>query len=199
MKKVYILLFQLLLWNMCVAQKADSVACPLEGRTPNDMARRMNVLKNRDITAGPVNRDVTIDSILKGGREDTGRYKLTELMTVTGYVLGADDSGPESCNCFSNDTTKQNIKIYLGQSINSWKDSVMVVEITPKLKKLHPEIYADGLTGQQITITGYMMYNFEAKRFALNACKTCRTTDRKTAWEICPVTDIKVLSAMAKK
>ncbi len=190
MKFIFTTILSLLLFNVCISQTEEP--CPVEGRSPSDIAKRMNVLKNRDITNGVANPNIVADSILKGGPEDTGKYKNSDYATVTGYVLGADDAGPESCNCFSNDTNKQNIKIYIGQNLSSWKDSVFVVEITPPFKKLHREINADGLIGLKITVTGKMMYNFEAKKFALNACSKCRTTDRKTAWEICPVTDIQV-------
>ena len=181
----------MLLSNMCIAQR-DSTVCPLEGRTPNDMARKVNLLKNRDVVAGTVNPAIALDSILKGGPEDTGKFKTTDYATVTGYVMEAEDLGPESCNCFSNDSSKQNLRIYLGQSVNSWKDSVFVIEVTAKYKQQHPQLNGDALIGQQITVTGMMMYNFEAKKLALNANKTSRKTDRKTAWEICPVTDLKV-------
>ncbi|HTA84215.1 MAG TPA: hypothetical protein VK783_14820 [Bacteroidia bacterium] len=189
--KTYILLVTVLLSNMCIAQK-DSTVCPLEGRTPNDMARKVNLLKNRDVAAGTVNPAITLDSILRGGPEDTGRYKITDYATITGYVMEAEDIGPESCNCFSTDSSKQNLRIYVGQSVNSWKDSVFVVEVTAKYKQQHPQLNGDALIGQQITVTGMMMYNFEAKKFTLNGNKTSRKTDRKTAWEICPVTDLKV-------
>jgi len=197
MKFIGTLLFSLLI-SICVAQK-DSVKCPPEGKGASDLAKRMNVLKNRDVVNGTINPAITPATILAGGPEDTAAFKTTDYATVTGYVLEAEDAGPESCNCFSNDTAKQNIHIYLGQSVDSWKDSIFVIQITPKFKKQHPEINADGLIGQRIAVTGMMMYNFESKKFALKACKTCRTTDRKTAWEICPVTDLKVFPKPVKK
>ncbi len=193
MRLILTLFTTLLLSTVCLAQ-ATSTPCPPEGNTPSDIGKRINVMKNRDITPGTVKPNIVIDSILKGMPEDTGRYKSTDYVNVTGFVLGADDEGPESCNCNSRDTNKQNVILYIGHSLMAGKDSVFAVEVTPKFKTAHPHLNIDGLLGQKISISGYLMYNFDMKKYALNACKKCRTTDRKTAWEICPVADITVLS-----
>jgi hypothetical protein len=193
------LIITLLFSHICNAQNGFSTTttdtCPVFGRSISDIGKHVNTMKNRNIVPGKVNANITIDSILKGMPEDTGMYKPDECVTITGYVLGADDAGPESCNCFSRDSSKQNIVLYVGNSVFSGKDSVFVVEITAKYKANHLTS-ADVLFGKKITVTGYMMYNFEMRKMALNACKKCRTTDRKTAWEICPVTDIQILSSI---
>ncbi len=196
MRFIFTLFIALLFSNICNAQNgfgpSTSDTCPVYGRAVSDIGKRVNVMKNRDITTGKIDASVTIDSILKGMPEDTARYKPEEYVTITGYVLGADDAGPESCNCFTRDSSKQNIVLYIGHSIFSGKDSVFVVEVTAKYKAKHL-INADVLFGKKITVTGYMMYNFDMRKMALNACKKCRTTDRKTAWEICPATDVQIL------
>jgi len=192
MKLTTVLFLSLLAGNVCFAQSTGTTPCPPEGQTPSDIGKRINVMKNRDIKQGAVNPNIVIDSILKGMPEDTGRYKPTDFVTVTGFVLGADGEGPESCNCFSKDSSTHNSVLYVGHSMLSGKDSVFAIEITAKYKAAHPHFNADALFGNKITISGYMMYNFDMKKYALNACKKCRTTDRKTAWEICPVTDVTV-------
>lgn len=181
----------------CMAQES-ATPCPPEGNSISDIGKRVNIMKNRDIAPGTINTNVTIDTILKGMPEDTGRFKVTEMVTVTGYVLGADDAGPETCNCLSKDSAKHNVVLYIGHSLEAGKDSVFVVEVTAKYKTAHHSFNGDLLFGKQITVTGYLMYNFDMRRYALNACKKCRTTDRKTAWEICPVTDVKIVPAATK-
>lgn len=189
MRFIYTLLFTLLLGSFCAAQDAGT-PCPPEGSTPSDIGKRVNILKNRDIVMGTANPNITIDTILKGMPEDTGRFKSTEYVTITGFVLGDDDEGPESCNCFSKDSSKHNSVLYIGHSSEAGKDSVFAVEITAKYKAAHKGFNADLLFGHKITVSGYIMYNFDMKKYALNACRKCRTTDRKTAWEICPVTEV---------
>ncbi|MGP8217557.1 MAG: hypothetical protein ACLQQ4_18455 [Bacteroidia bacterium] len=198
MRYLATLFIALLMSGICLAQSTTE-PCPPEGKAISDIGKHVNILKNRDITQGTVNPNIVLDSILKGMPEDTGRYKSTDFVTITGYVLGADDEGPESCNCFSKEESKQNLVLYIGNSPLSGKDSVFFVEITPKFKAKNPEFMPDALFGQKVTISGYMMYNFEMKKMALNACKKCRTTDRKTAWEICPVTDITLIPKQTKK
>jgi hypothetical protein len=192
MRFLRVILVFSLLWNTCSAQ--TSVAnCPPEGKATDDLTKHTNTLKNRDIIRGKIDSTIVFDSIIRSGKEDTARFKPAEYVSVTGFVLAADEGGPESCNCFSKDSAAENIKLFLGHSLDSWKDSVFVIEITPKFSKLHPEVHPELMIGRKVTITGYVMYNPDAKRFALNVCKNCRVSDRKTAWEICPVTDVKVI------
>lgn len=181
-----------LLWSACSAQTTGT-DCPPEGKATDALTKHTNTLKNRDIINTKVDSTIVFDSIIRSGKEDTTRFKPTQYISVTGYVLAADEGGPESCNCFSKDSAAENVKLFLGHSLDSWKDSVFVIEITPKFGKLHPEIHPELLIGRHVTITGYLMYNTDAKKFALNVCKNCRVSDRKTAWEICPVTDVKVI------
>jgi hypothetical protein len=190
--------FVFTLFSLTCNAQGGTTPCPPEGTSISDIGKRINVMKNRSVTPGIVNINITIDTLLKGMPEDTGRFKPNEMATITGYVLGADDAGPEPCNCFSKDTAKHNVLLYVGHSLESGKDSVFVVEITSNYKNANRSFNADALFGKQITVTGYLMYNFDMKRYALNACKKCRTTDRKTAWEICPVTDVKITPAAAK-
>ncbi|MGP8217558.1 MAG: hypothetical protein ACLQQ4_18460 [Bacteroidia bacterium] len=218
MKTIYTFLAALLLNSMCVAQSGanvtiipdkpattDSISltlkptCPPEGKTLSNITERVNIMKNRDIKEGTVNPNIVIDSILKGMPEDTGRYSPSDFATVTGYVLDVDDAGAESCNCFSWDDSKHNIILYIGHSIYSGKDSVFVVEITAKYRAAHPEFNTDGLFGKKVTLSGYMMYNFDMKKMALNAYKRSHATNRKTAWEICPVTDITVFQGQSQR
>ncbi|HXP50562.1 MAG TPA: hypothetical protein VN922_11440, partial [Bacteroidia bacterium] len=154
----------------CVAQESGA-PCPPEGTSISDIGKRINIMKNRDVTPGTVNTNITIDTLLKGMPEDTGRFKPNEMATITGYVLGADDAGPEPCNCFSKDTAKHNVLLYIGHSLEAGKDSVFVVEITSKYKNANHNFNSDALFGKEITVTGYLMYNFDMKKYALNACK----------------------------
>lgn len=183
--------------NICIAQQGTT-KCPPEGSSNSSTIRYANSLKNRDITKGNVDATITLDSLLKGGPDDTARFSPDKYVTITGWVVEAQDIGPESCNCFSNDSTQWGIEVYIATSLDAWKDSVIVVEITPKFRAI-THITSDGLFEEKIKISGYLMYNPEARKFALNACKKCHTTDRKTAWEIAPVTELFVFPKADKR
>ena len=181
----------LLVFNTSKAQK-DTGVCPPEGKSNSGMVKYVNSLINRDIVAGKVDSNINLDTLLRGGPDDTNRFNPSKYITVSGWVVEAQDMGPQSCNCFSKDSSKSTIQIYLATSLQAWKDSIIVVEITPKFRAKHP-LTAEGLFEERIKVTGYLMFNHEAKKFSLNSCKKCHTTDRKTAWEIAPVTDLVIL------
>jgi hypothetical protein len=177
---------------MCNAQQQDTTKCPPEGKTNSGTIRYVNWLRNRDITPAKVDSTIALDTLLKGGPDDTARFSPNKYVTITGWVVEAEDEGPESCNCFSKDSSQWGIQIYLATSLDAWKDSIMVVELTPKYRAIH-HFTSEGLFEEKIRVTGYLMFNYEAKKFSLNACKKCHTTDRKTAWEVAPVTDLVLL------
>src|SRR6185312_2721495 len=128
---------------------------------------------------------------------DSARFSANTFVTVTGWVVEAEDIGPEPCNCFSTDTTQSTIRIYLATSLNAWKDSIMVIELTPKFRSLS-HLNTDELFEEKIQVSGYLMFNHETKRFALNGCKKCHTVDRKTSWEIAPVIKLQVIGKAHK-
>ncbi len=191
MRLIYSLSIALLACNLCTAQH-DTAKCPPEGKSNSGTVRYVNSLINRDIVKGKVDSAINLDTLLRGGADDTGRFSPAKFVTVTGWVVEAEDIGPQSCNCFSKDSSQWGMQVYLATSLGAWKDSIMVVELTPKYRAIH-HFSSEGLFEEKIKVSGYLMFNHEAKKFSLNACKKCHTTDRKTAWEIAPVTDLVIM------
>lgn len=196
MKTIYRILPMLFIWQICSAQ--DTVKCPPAGAGGNPEICYQCALKNRNITPGIPNNNITLDTLLRGMPDDSNTYNSSTFVTVTGWVVETQDGGPEVCNCYSHDSTSSFFKLYIGQSANAWKDSILMAEITPAYRATH-YISDDVVFAEKVEVSGYLMYNPNAHKFALDACKRCHTTDRKTAWEICPVTNIKVLSAEGTK
>jgi hypothetical protein len=170
-------------------------SCTLQhkSRITPAISRQIKTLRNRDISGIKINSSITLDTILKGCPEDTARFRISDYVSITGFVLGIDEEPYSFHNSSNRDSASHNIRLFIGQSIYSWKDSVFVAELTKKYMALHPNLNPDIFIGRKIILTGYMMYNFETRQQALNAFKKSHKTDRKTAWEICPVTNIKIV------
>ena len=167
----------------------DSAKCPVTGRSKSIQVQGLNYLKNRGIIAKPIDPKTNIDTILKSGI-DSARFGSSWFVSVTGWVVGYEDGGPQSCNCFTHDEDNQDLILYIAKSLNSWKDSIFTVAVTPLYKKTHG-IEPDSLFGQKVTVSGYMLYDFENAKYALNGCKNCNKAKVKTAWQIHPVITIR--------
>jgi hypothetical protein len=168
--------------------------CPVSGSAKDNAGKLLNTAKNRDISfdSTKINRKITINKILAHGN-DTARFKGTELVSVLGYVVNVKYGGSESCNCFSTDKNEWDIHIEVAKSMIDHDTSRFVAEITPKFRKLHSNLKFKDLVGKKCRITGYLMFDSEHKGNAVNTCKKCTNTYRKTAWEIHPVSKIEII------
>jgi len=184
MKCRRVILLALLILSSCMLQKG--------GRTESAISRKIENLRNRDIVNAKINPSITLDTILKGCPEDTTRFSSSDYVSITGFLLGVYEETDTFRKFRSKDSIPNNIQLYIGQSVSAWKYSVFVAELTKKYILLHPAFDPDVFIGKKINLTGYMMYNSEAKQLALDADKKSHKSDRKTAWEICPVTSIKL-------
>ncbi|HTB06421.1 MAG TPA: hypothetical protein VK806_05655 [Bacteroidia bacterium] len=167
----------------------DTAKCPIIGKSKSIKVQGLNYLRNRPIVSKPIDPKTNIDTILKSGSDST-RFGSSWFVSVTGWVVGYEDGGPQSCNCFTHDEDNQDLVLYIAKSLNSWKDSIFTVAVTPNYKKTHG-IEPDSLFGQKVTISGYMLYDFENAKYSLNDCKNCNKAKIKTAWEIHPVVTIR--------
>ena len=170
----------------------DTIKCPVIGKPKSARTEALNILKNRDISTAPLNKTVSLDTILKSGSDST-RFGSSWYISVTGWVVGYEDEGPQSCNCYSHDQDNQGLILYIARSLGSWKDSIFTVVVSAKYKHSHG-IEPDSLFGQKVTLSGYMLYDFEREKYSLNSCKNCNKASYKTAWQINPVVAIKKIS-----
>jgi hypothetical protein len=187
---------------------AYSQVCPPEGSGGDKI---LNRLKNR--TEAPSSyREMTVEQYLKDFTPNLNtpkhRNKFTshqnnyieprekEGIALVGYILGAKQSGPESCNC--NDKTRRDFHVWIGSRKPSSKaearairDAAVVVEPTPSGQKAHPGwrlhiLQKLAKQGAKVRISGWAMYDPE------HPDQLDKT--RGTLWEIHPVFKIEVFN-----
>jgi hypothetical protein len=108
---------------------------------------------------------------------------------VEGYLVHAKESGPESCNGYSD--SLRDYHIWISQNPTNDKSDGMIVEITPRWKVAHPnwrlhtiERLADDHA--RVRVTGWLLWDEEHPEEVGKS--------RATQWEIHPVTDFEVYS-----
>ena len=183
--KINSILGLILISNLCIAQ------CPIQGNAKNNKEATANKLKNRDIIL-KTNDTIKIEDILKDGSDFT-RFSNGSYTKITGYVVEVKQGGVESCNCESIIDSLQDTHIYISLSPNAEKKDCIIVEITPRFKRLNKGTNAFLLKGKLVSIYGYLFFDEEHKQSAVNTCKTCTTVWRKTCWEIHPVCKIELI------
>ncbi len=108
---------------------------------------------------------------------------------VTGYIIAAKESGPESCNGYSD--TLRDFHIWIADSRDAWKADALIVEMTPRWKFAHPEWQLselEHLAGERARVraTGWLMWDEEHPEEVGKS--------RGTQWEVHPVTNFEVAS-----
>lgn len=172
--------------------------CPNYGNATKPREKKLNIAKNRSVTVSqskkaeyiPLNHLITTKRKEDSALYTTGMYAYTE-----GFLISFEEEGPESCNCNTASIKAKNgdVHMYLGLIPNAPKKNCIVVEITPKYKKKHPEYATQLIKGKKVRIFGYMLYDFLHRGQSFNTCKSCNGIWRKTSWEIHPITAIEEL------
>jgi hypothetical protein len=203
MKRIILLLFILVLPVTLLAQ-----VCPPEGSGGD---KTLNRLKNR-AQAPSSYKEMTVEQYLKDFTPNLNtpkhRDKFTsnqnsyiqprekEGIALVGYILGAKQSGPESCNC--NDQTRRDFHVWIGAKkpastveANAMRDASVVVEPTPSGQEAHTSWRLHNLQklaqqGAKVRISGWAMYDPEHPN---EIGKT-----RGTVWEVHPVFKIEVFN-----
>jgi len=163
--------------------------CPVGGRGGDEI---LSAMKNRtDVPRKTTSR--TIGELIK--RRDIvphiNRKRWREVkianegtgVVIVGSFLGVKREGPESANCGSVDD--RDYHLWLADFVNDAKSASMVVEITPRLRKMTWTINALRRLvrrGDRVRITGWLLYDQEHEI----------DQSRGTLWEIHPVTKIEI-------
>lgn len=167
--------------------------CPMIGHAKDSLGRDLNVKKNRSVFPQKKSITLSLDSILKTGK-DTKRFSDTSLVSITGYVFEIVGAGKESCNCDSTSYLSTDIHIYVGKKGVKSKSECFIVELSPQSKKKFPQMKGTKdwkvLLGKEVTFTGWLFFDWEHTGNAINSCKKCTRIWRRTCWEIHPVTNI---------
>jgi hypothetical protein len=108
---------------------------------------------------------------------------------VTGYLVYAKESEPESCNGKSD--SLRDYHIWISDAPTQDKSMGAIVEVTPRFKVIHPEWrlhYFKRLAEQhaRVRVTGWLMWDEEHPNEVGHS--------RATQWEVHPVTNVEVAS-----
>jgi hypothetical protein len=110
-------------------------------------------------------------------------------MRVTGYIIAAKESGPESCNGYID--SLRDYHIWIGDSASANKSSSLVVEVTPRWKEVYPEWRLRTFTAlarqhARVRVTGWLMWDEEHASEIEHSRASC--------WEVHPITKFEVWS-----
>ena len=174
--------------------------CPSVGIALTSKARQLHRLKNRTSVPRDVDFDprVTIDALLQPGA-DTDRWSATHAARIQGEVIDVAYARPEATNCFS--PCRRDIHIVVANHKGAQKNEQIVVEVTPNLRESVLQRGIDwsektlqaALVGHWCEFEGWLYFDVGHAKEAENTSPHDPTNWRATAWEIHPVTSIKVI------
>ena len=174
--------------------------CPRIGIALTSRARNLHRLKNR--TALPQAADfdsrVTLDALLLEG-DDTNRWSTDRAARIQGYVIDVAYARPEATNCFS--PCRRDIHIAISTRKDAPKTEQVIVEVTPNLRDWatargidwSEQTLQQQLVGHWCEFEGWMYFDVGHDEEAENTTPNRAGNWRATAWEIHPVTKIRVI------
>ena len=165
--------------------------CPQKGDSTKADHQQMDLLKNRITTSTNINKNITLEKILKPGN-DTSRFSNNDYTDITGYVYEVKWGGAETCNCHSKDKSQLDIHIELVSSLTgASNEKAMVVEITRYSKGSYTYEQIRAFRGKKVEIKGWMFFDEEHEQNAVNTRPNGTNLWRATCWEIHPCQFIK--------
>ncbi len=174
--------------------------CPMEGNAKSARGQAVNRLKNR-YTSPNINAAITLAAILQPG-DDENRWQESEGATITGYVVRAFRGSVETVNCGATATADRDTHIEVASAANNTaKNQRFIVEVTPKWRAYVGQLGEDWSTAtlsntledQCAEFTGWMFWDSYHDDEAENTAPGRSGNWRATAWEIHPVTAIRVV------
>lgn len=178
---------------------------PPEGLTDDPAVRALNVFKNREATPRQTDVDqrVTLATLLAPGNDES-RFDATKAATIVGFITDVKLSGPNSANFKSTRAEERDITIHLAATRDAARNQQVFVVVTPRLRQ---QMQASGvdwtlrtlrsLIGQRVQVSGWLLFNAPHSRWAENTNPGGANNFRATAWEIHPVTEVKILDNAA--
>ena len=174
--------------------------CPPQGAALSQSARTLVLLKNRTALpeAADFDRRATLAAIVEPG-EDRGRWSEQKAAAVEGYVVAVKKAGIEAANCFS--PFKRDLHIEVALSPDAPPEERMILEVTPRMKDWaasrgwdwsEPALRREML-GRWCSFEGWLMFDAQHAMEAENTAPRALGNWRATAWEIHPLTSIKVV------
>lgn len=183
---------------------AHAQQCPPEGDARQDLARTLNVSKNRETapTSDKINANATLPAVLAAG-PDLDRWSRDDGATFEGTVIDVKVGGIETANCHAKDPADRDTHIELALDSDAVETQRVIVEVTPRWRaKMQAQgvdwstsALQSSLTGQHVRVTGWMLDDLEHVPEAENTNPHGPKNWRATVWEIHPITDIQIIPA----
>ena len=180
--------------------------CPPEGDAVSEKALELNKYKNRYTFPLPSDfaDDISLEKMLEPG-DDKGRWSMDKAARIKGYVYDVKSGGVETCNCKEKvDQDKDtHIEIVIDPMQNG-KTQRMVIEVTPRMREIMSRRGEDWSTrtlrdqylGRWVEVEGWLLFDDEHEMNAENTNPGRPRNWRATAWELHPITSIKVVDRM---
>src|SRR5216683_667924 len=190
----------------------DGTTCPAQGQTETAKVQKLNRHKNRATVpgAGDLDDSITLAAMLQPPDAENGdeeRFNEEKAGKIQGYVISVKTSKtPESCNCYAKEPVDQDTHIEVALSKQAPENQRVIVEVTPRLRKLMKEAANNTdndwstetlnkrLKGQWVEFTGWMTFDYMHADKSENTNPGGTGNFRATAWEVHPVTSIKLLA-----
>jgi hypothetical protein len=160
----------------------------------------LNKLKNRTMLPEQADFDhrVTLDALLHPG-DDTGRWSVASAARVEGYVVAVRDGSIESANCYS--LFERDTHISVALSKDAPPRERLEVEVTPRMRQWARRQgwdwstggLSNELTGRWCQFEGWLLFDTGHDEEAESTNPGGVKNWRATAWELHPVTSIKVI------
>lgn len=180
-------------------------SCTLEGNAVAEYRRQANTLKNRITTPAPTDIDQTITlAAIAAPGDDRTRWTPQKGASVMGYVFEVKPGGSETVNCGEEDSKYKDTHIEIVvDPANTGKKKRIIVEVTPRWRKFRGDQGEDWSTttlktklkNHWVRFTGWMFFDGEHDDESENTTPGRAENWRATAWEIHPVTSLKVCPA----
>ncbi len=180
----------------------EGVPCPLEGFAKRSNDQALNKLKNRYSFPQKADFDSTFNwAELSKFEEDSRKFDKKKAAILRGYVLRVRMSAKETCNCNSENPEFRDTHIILTPSRE--RTGVLdqiIVEVTPRMRFLMKQqginwsqAALKKLHGRTIEVQGWLLYDFKHGDQSAKIRQKTKGVTRSTAWEIHPITHIKVI------
>jgi hypothetical protein len=175
--------------------------CPTAGIAITSRAREHHRLKNRTTLPQAADFDprVTLDGLLQRGN-DTSRWSTDRAARIQGLVIDVSYAGPEAANCWN--PCRRDIHILMANRKEAPKIEQVVLEVTPKLRDWaaqqgidwSEETLRSQLVGHWCEFAGWLYFDAGHDEESENIAPGNSKNWRGTAWEIHPITGIRIIN-----
>ena len=174
--------------------------CPTAGIALTSRARHLHELKNRTMLPKPTDFDsrITLSALLQSG-DDTNRWSSEHAARIQGEVIDVAYARPEATNCFS--LCRRDIHVLVAMQKGAQKKEQVVLEVTPNLQDWatkqandwSEQTLRNQLIGHWCEFDGWLYFDEGHAEESENTSRNKPKNWRATAWEIHPVTAIRVI------